>query len=88
VAFCKISIEIPYYQPYLTPNLLELQTTAARRRKPGDQVKYVPPPSKNLEDDISENDNYPEEFKQKIKGGVITKANFPIEFLKILIMYI
>lgn len=47
-----------------------LQTTAARRRKPGIDPKYVPAASKARdEEDISDNDNYPEEFKQKLKGG-------------------
>jgi len=50
--------------------LLIFQTTSAtRRRKPGTETKYAPPPSKNSEEDISENDNYPDEFKQKIKGS-------------------
>jgi hypothetical protein len=49
---------------------VKLQTTSARRRKPSSDTKYVPPPTKGREEDISDNDNYPEEFKQKLKGGV------------------
>jgi hypothetical protein len=52
-----------------------LQTTSARRRKPSSDTKYVPPPSTGREEDISDNDNYPEEFKQKLKGGV-SKVKF------------
>ncbi|XP_059487369.1 mucin-2-like isoform X11 [Neocloeon triangulifer] len=48
----------------------EQKTTAARRRKPsGEANKNSTPRPRNSDEDISESDNYPDEFKQKIKSG-------------------